>query len=245
MQNPLMNHEPEKSTTWRETITLLLALGATFYQISIQTITWFISIPIALTFVSLILLVKEIGLYGQVVAWYKGKKKVSLLNRVITKRYPEFVAHIEQFEVFSELMSTMQNVEWLDSECIKYRYVFASGSVFANWFNSILYNAKKFKNFSKEEMTLIGERLRDFVSVFDEYYLKIYSDALREGRAKYPSEQFMKNIKNRKNKYDHAISSYNDFCAAIERETQTSILTRLYNTSIDLDYISALKSTEK
>jgi hypothetical protein len=187
IQNPLMNHEPEKSTTWRETITLLLALGATFYQISTQTITWFISIPIVLTFVSLTLLVKEIGLYGQVVAWYKGKKKVSLTNRVITKRYPEFIVLVNKFEVFRELMSTMQNIEWLDSECVKYRYVFASGSIFANWHNSILYNAKESTNFRREEMALIGKRLSDFVSVFDEYYLKIYSAALREGRAKYPN----------------------------------------------------------
>lgn len=232
----------EKRSSWRDTITLFLALGATYYQISIQTYSWFIFVPIFLAAVSVLLLLRDMGLSDRIVAWFRRRKTNKLIKKAFRLNYERFVSVIENIGNFKELLSAMQNVTWVDTKIYNCSRVYQS-TIFVNWHNEIVQSAKGLKAIKGNELELLGDRVRDFVQIFENYYIKAYADALREGQAHYNSEQFMKIVKRQKDRYDQAIYSYNAFCNEIAKDAKASLLIPVNNPSIDLDYIVALKKS--
>ena len=237
--NQLLPLGESKKTSWPEIIALLSALGTSIYASSIQQ-SWFVIVPILLAVIKTILLLRDIGIFNWLVRSYRTRRAQVVGNLVVGKKYIEYLRFVERAEIVKELMHELRNAQWHNQKTIAYIQNINSTS-FENLYNEILSSTKQQKLKRIREMKLLGQRFRDYFTVFDLCCLRLYSWGLREGEVKYQNEEHKKRIVQLKNKYDKFIEEYNNFCRTLTYKAEHEILTPIYDNPPDLDWSAGLK----
>lgn len=236
--NQLLSFDESKKTSWPEIIALLLALGASIYASSIQQ-SWFVVVPILLTVITVMFLMRDTGVFSSLVSSCRAARARLAGNLAVRQNYIEYLRFVERAEIIKELMNELRNAQWRNQKTIAYIQNINSMS-FENLYNEILSSTKQQKLKQIREMKLLGQRFRDYITIFNLCCLRFYSQGLREGEVKYQNEDHRKRIVQLNNKYDKFVDEYNDFCRTLTYKAQYDILTPIHDHAPDLDWSKGL-----
>jgi hypothetical protein len=217
-------HETDKyPAKWPEIIIMFMAIISFFWQ-SREGNPWFLIIPVFFILLSIVLLLRDWGLFSRLVKGYRLKKQNKRGNREAKKHYSSLIRLIEKAGLFRLLMDHLDRTEWNTKEYFPYL-----GNIpFVNWYNDIIGTAKGLKIKRLDELKLISQRFRDFLDAFNEHYVRTFSTAYKLGQAKYPNEDTKKTIIQLKRQYDALLIEYNDFCKKFNNKCANSVLVPIF-----------------
>jgi hypothetical protein len=221
---------------WPEIIIMFMTIISFLWSLRKESV-WWVLIPIALFVLCVVLLIRDSGLFNRLVNRHRLRKQYKRGDRETKKHYSRFVLLIEKSGLFRNLMDHLDRTEWANKD----NYPQLGNIRFVNWHNRILETAKGLKIKHLDEMNLIVQRFRDFLEAFNEHYIQTFSTAYKLGHAKYPSEDFKKQIVQLKRQYDNVLGEYNDFCKEFNNKCSNSILAPIYSFPPDLDWVKGDK----
>jgi len=216
---------------WPEIIIMFMAIGSFLWSLRKEN-HWLFVIPIFFILVSTVLLIRDSSLFGRLAKGYRQKKYNKKGNREAKRQYSKFVLVLEKSGLFRDLMDHLDRTEWNNKD----NYPQLGNIRFVNWYNGILETAKGLKIKHLDEMKLIAQRFRDFLDAFNEHYIQTFSTAYKLGHAKYPNEDFKKQIVQLKRQYDNVLIEYNDFCKEFNDKCTNSILVPIFRLPPDLEW---------
>jgi len=219
----LTQSENADHKVWPQIITLLLGLSTSIYVVWSQSNSWFWLVPGILTVLSVTLLARDSGLFG----WCQRLLRKISANRIAKQEYLRFKKFIRDARIYSELERHLRaNVEWIGDD--PGRIPSFVNISFNNWYSDIYYAAEQLHIKSVSELELIGSRFRDFLDVLNMYFLAPYAYSLQGGKAKYRTEQGLKDVRQAKERYERFLGAYREFCEELESKAQRRILTAVH-----------------
>lgn len=231
----LSKEKSDNHRVWPQVITLLLALFTSVYTVWSRADLWYYAVPVVLTIAAVTLLVRDSGLPG----WLKRQWSNVAVNRLARREYSNLLKFIKKASVYRELHSALQNgTTWPGTDGATQVPSFVS-FYFDNWYNDIVYTAEQVRAKRQIELVLVGRRFRDFVDIFNNHYLRPFSDAMRSGRAKYMNEDTAKDVRQKKERADRLIDAYNEYCEELNGKARRLLLVPVHSMSPALDWAAA------
>lgn len=228
--------EKQTQRAWSEIITLFLGLATFAYTMLAQSNPWFIALAAVFLVIALVMVLRDSGVF----AWFKAKRLSRKADQVAKKEYLRFVKMFERARAHQDLVRELRDLEWKIHPIPQ----FASMS-FENWYSDILGKVSRLKVRHASELELLGDRFHDFLWVMNGDYLRPFSEALRQGHAKYRSEQAEKNTRAAKEAYDRFLDSYKGFCEEMNALASRKILAAVYNAPPAMDWNAAAPEPDK
>ena len=228
--------EQKSQRVWPEIIAVFLGLATFGYTMLAQPNPWFIALAVMFVAITLILLLRDSGAF----TWCRKKLLSMKANRVAKIEYPRFVKMFERARVHQDLVRELRNLGWKVNPIPQ----FASMS-FENWYSDIHGKVSRLRVRRASELELLGDRFHDFLTVLNTDYLRPFSEALRQGHAKYQNEQAEKNTRVAKESYDRFLETYKVFCEEINDAASRRILVAVHSTPPVFDWNAAAPEQTK